>query len=89
MPKYKGTKVKMNVTEDGIFKFDTFGRYPDMTINLKNMKDGKHTKESILEEIKRNVKKLNERMPGMPSQSAISGFSSAPSLLPSTTGFMP
>jgi hypothetical protein len=40
------------------------------------MKKGKHTKETIKEEIKSNLKKLEERMPGMPSQSAISSFQS-------------
>lgn len=75
-PKYKGTRVKMNITEDGKFMFDSFGRYPDIIIDLKNMKKGKHTKETIKEEIKSNLKKLKERMSGMPSQSAISSFQS-------------
>ena len=70
----------MNITEDGDFRLDTFGRYPSIAINLKNMKEGKHTKETIKEEIKKNIKKLNERLPGMPSQSAISSFSSDPHL---------
>ena len=79
-PRYKHSKVKMNVTEDGDFRFDSFGRYPNIAINLKNMKEGNHTKDTIKEEIKKNIKKLNERMPGMPSQSAISSFSSDPHL---------
>lgn len=74
--KYKGTKTKIHVTEDGNIRFDSFGRYPDITVDLKNMKKGKHTKETIKEEIKSNLKKLEERMPGMPSQSAISSFQS-------------
>jgi hypothetical protein len=75
-PKYKGTKTKIHVTEDGNIRFDSFGRYPDITVNLKNMKKGKHTKETIKEEIKSNLKKLEERMPGMPTQSSISSFQS-------------
>ena len=74
--KYKGTKTKIHVTEGGNIRFDSFGRYPDITVDLKNMKKGKHTKETIKEEIKSNLKKLEERMPGMPSQSAISSFQS-------------
>ena len=73
-PKYKGTKTKIHVTEDGHIRFDSFGRYPDIKVNLNNMKKGKHTKETIKEEIKSNLKKLEERMPGMPSQSGISSF---------------
>jgi hypothetical protein len=79
-PKYKNTKYKMNITEDGRFKFDSFGKYPDVYIHLDNMKKGKHTKESIKEEIKNQIKRIEERMPGMPSQSAIASFSSAPNL---------
>ena len=75
-PKYKETKTKIYVTEDGHIRFDSFGRYPDITVNLENMKKGNHTKETIKEEIKSNLKKLEERMPGMPSQSAISSFQS-------------
>jgi len=75
-PKYKDTKTKIYVTEDGHIRFDSFGRYPDITVDLNNMKKGKHTKETVKEEIKSNLKKLDERMPGMPSQSAISSFQS-------------
>ena len=88
-PKYKDTKIKMQVTEDGHFRFDSFGKYPDINVNLKNMKKGKHTKESIIKEIKTNIKKLEERMPGMPSQSAIASFSSAPHLTGAGAGMMP
>ena len=88
-PKYKDTKVKMQVTEEGIFRFDSFGKYPDVNVNLKNMKKGKHTKESLLKEVKNNIKKLEERMPGMPSQSAIASFSSAPHLTGAGAGMMP
>ena len=73
-PKYKGTKTKIHVTEDGHIRFDSFGRYPDIKVNLTNMKKGNHTKETIKEEIKSNLKKLQERIPGMPSQSGISSF---------------
>ena len=88
-PKYKDTKMKMHVTEDGHFRFDSFGKYPDMTVNLKNMKKGKATHESIIKELKANIKKLEERMPGMPSQSAIASFSSAPHLTGAGAGMMP
>ncbi len=73
-PKYKGTKTKIHVTEDGHIRFDSFGRYPDIKVNLNNMKKVNPTKESIKDEIKSNLKKLQERMPGMPSQSGISSF---------------
>ena len=79
-PKYQKTKYKMNVTEDGDFRLDTFGKYPDVHINLSNMKKGNHNKQSIKEEIKMQIKKIQERMPGMPSISQISSFSSAPNL---------
>jgi len=74
LPKYKDAKVKMNITEDGNFMFDSFGKYPDVLINLKNMKKGKHTNESIKEEIKTHLKKIVERMAGVPSMSQISSF---------------
>ena len=54
-PKYKGTRVKMNITEEGKFMFDSFGRYPDVVINLENMKKGKHTEDTIKEEIKKHI----------------------------------
>ena len=73
-PKYKGTRIKMNITEDGKFMFDSFGRYPDVVINLENMKKGKHTEETIKEEIKKHVKKIVERIAGMPSMSQIASF---------------
>ena len=73
-PKYKGSKVKMNITEDGNFMFDSFGKYPDVMINLKNMKEGNHNDESIKEEIKKHLKKIVERMAGVPSMSQISSF---------------
>ena len=73
-PKYKGSKVKMNITEDGKFMFDSFGKYPDVVINLKNMKEGNHNDESIKEEIKKHLKKIVERMAGVPSMSQISTF---------------
>ena len=88
-PKYKDTKMKMHVTEDGHFRFDSFGKYPDINVNLKNMKKGKHTHESVIKELKSNIKKLEERMPGMPSQSAIASFSSAPHLTGAGAGMMP
>jgi hypothetical protein len=88
-PKYKDTKMKMHVTEDGHFRFDSFGKYPDISVNLKNMKKGKHTHESVIKELKSNIKKLEERMPGMPSQSAIASFSSAPHLTGAGAGMMP
>ena len=73
-PKYKGTRVKMNITDEGKFMFDSFGRYPDVVINLKKMKDGKHNEDTIKEEIKKHVKKVVERIVGMPSISQISSF---------------
>jgi hypothetical protein len=73
-PKYKGTRVKMNITEDGKFMFDSFGRYPDVVINLENMKKGKHNESTIKEEIKKHVKKIVERIAGMPSMSQIASF---------------
>ena len=73
-PKYKGTRVKMNITEEGKFVFDSFGRYPDVLINLKNMKKGKHTSETVEKEIKKHMKKLTERIAGMPSISQIASF---------------
>ena len=79
-PKYKGGKLKMNITEDDQFIVDSFGKYPDIIINLKNMKKGNHTKETIKEEIKANLKKIEERMPGMPSISQISSFNTSPHL---------
>lgn len=72
-PKYKGTKIKMNVTEDGRFIFDTFGKFPDIVINLEKMKKGNHNKESIQKEIDNQIK-VFERIPGMPSKSQISSF---------------
>ena len=74
IPKYKGTRVKMNVTDEGKFMFDSFGRYPDVVINLKKMKEGNHTNDTIKEEIKKHVKKIVERIAGMPSMSQISSF---------------
>ncbi len=74
LPKYKGTKIKMNVTDEGKFMFDSFGRYPDVIINLKKMKEGKHTNDSIKEEIKKHIKSIVERIAGMPSVSQISSF---------------
>ncbi|MBC8429802.1 MAG: hypothetical protein H8D92_00235 [Pelagibacteraceae bacterium] len=73
-PKYKGTRVKMNVTDEGKFMFDSFGRYPDVIINLKKKKEGSHTNDTIKEEIKKHVKKIVERIAGMPSMSQISSF---------------
>lgn len=73
-PKYKGTKTKMNITEEGKFMFDTFGRFPDVSINLKNMKKGEHDESSIKEEIKKHIKKITERISGMPSMSQIASF---------------
>jgi len=73
-PKYKGTKIKMNITEEGKFIFDSFGRFPDVVINLKNMKKGNHTKETILKEVKKHISKMDERIQGMPSMSQIASF---------------
>ena len=74
MPKYKGSRVKMNITDEGKFMFDSFGRYPDVVINLKKMKEGNHDNDTIKEEIKKHVKKIVERISGMPSMSQISSF---------------
>jgi len=73
-PKYKGTKIKMNITEEGKFIFDSFGRFPDIIINLKNMKKGNHTQETILKEVKKHISKMDERIQGMPSMSQIASF---------------
>ena len=73
-PKYKGTKVKMNITEDGKFMFDSFGRYPDVVINLENMKKGNHNEKTLKEEIKKHISKISERIAGMPSMSQIASF---------------
>ena len=73
-PKYKGTRIKMNITDEGKFMFDSFGRYPDVIINLKKMKDGNHDESSIKEEIKKHVRKIVERIAGMPSMSQIASF---------------
>ena len=80
IPKYKDTKFKINITEDGDLRLDSFGKYPDVHINLPNMKKGNHTKSSIKEEIRSQIKKLHERLPGIPSISQISSFSSEPNL---------
>ena len=72
--KYKGTRVKMNITDEGKFMFDSFGRYPDVIIDLKNMKKGNHDDTTIKEEVKKHVKKIVERISGMPSMSQISSF---------------
>ena len=73
-PKYKGTRVKMNITEDGKFVFDSFGRYPDVLINLENMKSGKYKSKTVKEELKKHISKLSERIAGMPSMSQIASF---------------
>lgn len=73
-PKYKGTRVKMNITDEGKFMFDSFGRYPDVIINLEKMKEGKHDESTIKEEIKKHIKKIVERIAGMPSMSQIASF---------------
>ena len=73
-PKYKGTKVKMNITEDGKFTFDSFGKYPDVILNLKNMKKGNHTDTTLKEELEKHIKRISERISGMPSMSQIASF---------------
>lgn len=73
-PKYKDGKVKMNITDEGKFMFDSFGKYPDVVVDLKNMKKGNHTTETIIEEVKKHLKTITERMAGMPSMSQISSF---------------
>ena len=73
-PKYKGTRIKMNITDEGKFMFDSFGRYPDVIINLKKMKEGNHDNDTIKEEIKKHISKIVERIAGMPSMSQIASF---------------
>ena len=63
-----------NITEDGIFVFDSFGRYPDVLINLENMKSGKYKSKTVKEELKKHISKLSERIAGMPSMSQIASF---------------
>ena len=73
-PKYKGTRIKMNITDEGKFMFDSFGRHPDVVINLDNMKKGKHNDKTILKEVKKHISKMTERIEGMPSMSQIASF---------------